>query len=122
MEVNDVITASDHMPLVADFTFKEPSSTSFNEEIPLEIDLMQNYPTPFNPGTTLTFRLQKSSSVRLSVFSITGQQIAVLIDDKQMPEGTHSHYFDASLLSSGIYLYRLEVAEQVITKKMLLVK
>ncbi len=122
MDANDATSASDHLPLVADFTFKEPSSTSFNEEIPLEIDLMQNYPNPFNPGTTLTFRLQKSSSVRLSVFSITGQQIAVLIDNKQMSAGTHSHYFDASSLSSGLYLYRLESAGQVITKKMLLVK
>lgn len=122
MDPNDATSASDHLPLVADFTFKEPSSTSFNEEIPLEIDLMQNYPNPFNPGTTLTFRLQKSSNVRLSVFSITGQQIAVLIDNKQMSAGTHSHYFDASLLSSGMYLYRLEVAKQVISKKMLLVK
>ncbi len=122
MEVNDATTASDHMPLVADFTFKELSSTSFNEEVPLEFNLMQNYPNPFNPGTTLTFRLQKSSNVRLSVFSITGQQIAVLIDNKQMSAGTHSHYFDASMLSSGMYLYRLESAGQVITKKMLLVK
>lgn len=122
IQSDDSIIASDHLPVVADFTFTELSSNQFMDEIPTSVGLMQNYPNPFNPGTTLTFRLDTPSRISLSVQTITGQTVAVLVDNQMLSSGIHSRYFDATDLASGVYLYQLQSGEQVITKKMLLIK
>ncbi len=122
IQTDDSIIASDHLPVVADFTFTELSSNQLWDEIPTSIGLMQNYPNPFNPGTTLTFRLATPSRISLSIQTITGQTVAVLVDNQLLSSGIHSRYFDATGLASGVYLYQLQSGEQVITKKMLLIK
>lgn len=119
---DDTNSASDHLPLVADFTFTELSSNQIPEDVPVYIGLMQNYPNPFNPGTTISFRLDLPSRVSLRVQTITGQEVAVLVNDQMLNSGMHSRYFDASSLASGVYFYQLQSGEQIITKKMLLIK
>jgi hypothetical protein len=90
-------------------------------ELPQFVSLNQNYPNPFNPTTQISYELPASADVRLEVFNIQGQRVASLVNAAQTA-GTHTVTFDASNLASGVYLYRLQVGAQVITKKMTLLK
>jgi hypothetical protein len=83
--------------------------------------LGKNYPNPFNPTTTIPYSLKKSGRVRLSVFDMMGKEVAVLIDGVR-PEGADVVRFDGSDLSSGIYFYKLQTADNVSTGKMTMVK
>lgn len=97
-------------------------STRPETQIPEGVQLSQNYPNPFNPGTTIRYTLEAPTRVQLSVYSISGQLITTL-EQTQRTAGTHSVYFDASALSSGVYLYRLETASgQMLQRRMTLLK
>ena len=88
-----------------------------------EIRLHQNYPNPFNPSTTISFELTAPDFIRLSVYSMLGQPVAVLTEG-QHSAGWHSIAFDADQLPSGIYFYRLEQLSGVasFTRRMTLIK
>ena len=88
-----------------------------------EIRLHQNYPNPFNPSTTISFELTAPDFIRLSVYSMLGQPVAVLTEG-QHSAGWHSIAFDADQLPSGIYYYRLEQLSGVasFTRRMTLIK
>lgn len=88
---------------------------------PNQFTLSQNYPNPFNPSTNISFELPQSSVVQLKVYNLLGQEVANLMDGR-MNSGNHSVNFDASQLSSGVYIYRLVAGNQSITKKMMLIK
>jgi hypothetical protein len=90
-------------------------------EIPLVYTLEQNYPNPFNPSTTIKFTLPKTSSVTLTVYNILGQKVATLFDGR-MNAGAQVVRFDATMLSSGVYIYRLEAGDFRSQKKMMLLK
>jgi len=90
-------------------------------ELPADFELLQNYPNPFNPSTNIAFSLPTSAHVTLTVHSILGQEVAVLVN-KTMVGGRHVVTFDASKLSSGVYLYRLTAGEFTQTRVMNLVK
>ncbi|WP_340104315.1 immunoglobulin-like domain-containing protein [Rhodohalobacter sp. 8-1] len=91
------------------------------ETAPAEFALSAAYPNPFNPTTTISFDLPKASFVSLSVYSILGQQVAQLVNEQKSP-GRYTVSFDASTLSSGIYLYRLQTDSFMETMQMTLVK
>lgn len=91
------------------------------EEVPDQVTLMQNYPNPFNPATTIRFSLPVSSEVRLEVYSMLGQRLAVLAQGQQ-PAGWHTVTLDATSWASGTYIYRLQIDGFTQTKKFLLVK
>ncbi len=91
------------------------------EPIPKHVELHQNYPNPFNPVTEIRFQLPVNSDVRLEVFDITGQKVTILVNEL-VPAGTHKVTFDASELSSGVYIYRLMADEISLTHKMTLIK
>lgn len=84
--------------------------------------LMQNYPNPFNPTTNISFVLPNAATVQLTVFNVLGQEVAKLVNNKTMTSGSHSVAFDASALSSGMYIYRLEAGNFVSSKRMMLIK
>ena len=90
-------------------------------EVPERFLLQQNYPNPFNPSTTISWQLAVGSQVKLTVYNVTGEKIAILVNERQ-PAGSHSVRFDASGLASGVYLYRLETDQFVETKKMVLMR
>ena len=110
------------------FNLKKPTSTStgiFENEldgIPGRIHLFQNYPNPFNPTTMIEFSLPKMVSVRLDVFNVIGQRVATLVNNELYTSGVHQVQFDASSLASGMYFYRLQSGNTVITNKMMLIK
>lgn len=68
--------------------------------------LSTNYPNPFNPSTTIKFGIPEQANVTLSVFNILGQKVFELTE-KGLAAGSHSYNFDASSLSSGIYIYNI---------------
>ncbi len=74
---------------------------------PVTYSLEQNYPNPFNPTTLINFNLRVDSKVSLNVFNILGQKVAQVVNGS-LTAGNHQYNFDASNLSSGIYLYRLD--------------
>ena len=89
--------------------------------IPQEFGLTQNYPNPFNPSTQIEFALPTASHVRLEVYNVLGQQVALLVDAMR-PAGYQAVEFNAGGLPSGLYLYRLTTGEHQFMKKMMLVK
>ncbi len=90
-------------------------------ELPQELVLKSNYPNPFNPVTTIGFKLPEPGNVRLVVYDINGRKVNTLVD-QNLNAGTHEFNFDGSRLSSGMYIYRLYAPSAVKTGKMMLVK
>ena len=89
--------------------------------LPSEFALEQNFPNPFNPATDIRFALPVASNVRLRVFNVIGQEIAVLADGMHSA-GVYTVAFDASQLPAGVYFYRLEAGSFSDIRKMLLLK
>ena len=83
--------------------------------------LEQNYPNPFNPSTTISWQLPVNAFVLLKVYDVLGNEVTTLVND-QKAAGSYQTDFDASNLSSGTYIYRLEAGNFVQTRKMILLK
>ena len=88
---------------------------------PVKFSLDQNYPNPFNPQTNIGYSIEKQGYVNLSVYNLLGQKVAVLVDGIKSA-GYYNVQFDASNLSSGLYFYRLESNQLMVTKKMMLLR
>ncbi len=82
---------------------------------------VQAYPNPFNPTTTIAFTLPETEHVVLTVYSITGQEIETLVDEK-LNRGSHTVNFNANGLPSGVYFYRIIAGPNVTTEKVLLLR
>lgn len=89
--------------------------------VPTRFALAQNYPNPFNPTTAISYHIPMTRYVTLRVYNILGQEVRTLVNAQQ-PPGQYTVRFDASLLSTGVYFYRLEAGEFRQTRKMLLLK
>ena len=89
--------------------------------LPTEFKLMGNYPNPFNPSTTIRYALPVTSPVRLSVYDALGRRVALLVDS-QIAAGWHNVTFESRSLASGMYFYRLEATDFVLTRSMFLLK
>ena len=87
----------------------------------LERTGMVLHSTPFNPRTTISYRILSSGHVGLKVFDALGRDIVTLLD-QEIPAGTHSACWDAQEYPSGVYIYRINVGAYVESKKMLLTK
>jgi len=84
--------------------------------------LFQNYPNPFNPTTTIKYALPKASKVKLEVFNVLGQKVAVLVNTHKAA-GYHQVTFNGSGLPSGVYYYRMETDKGFVqTRKLVLLK
>ncbi|NOS86299.1 MAG: T9SS type A sorting domain-containing protein [Ignavibacteria bacterium] len=100
--------------------------TPVNTEIPKEFSLDQNYPNPFNPTTKIRFEIPASGNgpeenIELLVYDMLGREVTTLVNENLRP-GTYEVNWDAGLLPSGTYFYRLVTDKFSITKKMILVK
>jgi hypothetical protein len=92
-----------------------------NDVIPTNFSLEQNYPNPFNPSTKIAYNIPKQSNVKVEVFDVLGRLVTTLVNATQAA-GQYSVEFDATRLSSGMYIYRLSTPETSIARKMLLMK
>ena len=93
---------------------------------PDKFSLKGNYPNPFNPSTNILFTLGMASDVTVKVYSILGEEIATLHNGNMIP-GTHSLRWNGLTnngfnVASGVYFYQVDVAGQVKTGKMMLMK
>ena len=89
--------------------------------IPTEFALYQNYPNPFNPITIIRYQLPKESKFVIKIYNILGAEVLELMNDKK-EAGIYEVEFNADILSSGTYIYRISTGSFVETKKMLLLK
>ena len=95
-------------------------------DVPDRFTLSQNYPNPFNPETTISYDAARTSTVRLSVYSLSGQLIRALVDEEH-PAGTYSVTWDGKDdlgrdVASGVYLCRMEAGDHGAMRKMLLIR
>jgi len=95
--------------------------------IPTEYELLNNYPNPFNPTTTIPVVIPNTSNAILEIYNILGQKVTILYSGV-LEQGIHYFEWDSSnsdgkQLSSGVYIYRLQVENRVnISQKMVLMK
>lgn len=99
----------------------QTSVTVEDAEMPTSFRLEQNYPNPFNPVTTIAYEVPTAGAVRLAVYDMLGREVAILADS-HVTAGAYTVTFDAANLSSGMYLYRLETDQRVLTQRMTLLK
>jgi uncharacterized lipoprotein YddW (UPF0748 family) len=97
------------------------SAEEKTENTPSEFQLNQNYPNPFNPNTTISFRLDKSSEIKLAVYDILGREVDIIFNGSLNP-GFHKYNFSGKHLSSGVYFYKISNGSSSFVKKMLLLK
>lgn len=90
-------------------------------EIPSSFELGQNYPNPFNPVTNIKYKISKSSNVSISLFDVRGKEVLLLVNQSHKP-GVYEVTFDGSMLTSGVYFYKLIAGDFIETKKMVLLK
>jgi hypothetical protein len=100
-----------------------PDYTGVREEegVPREIALKQNFPNPFNPATLIEFSVTAEGPVLLEVFNLLGERVATLVDEVR-PAGQYREAFNASRLTSGVYVYSLHTGGVALHRKMVLVK
>lgn len=122
---NNVYVTGYQHPATEDFLTIKYSQvngiTPLSNEIPNAYSLSQNYPNPFNPTTNINFSVPKSGHVKLIVTDILGKEVTTLVNEK-LNAGTYRADFEGSMLSSGIYFYRIEAEGFNQTKKMILIK
>lgn len=107
---------------VDDLSLGPPTSVQeISSTIPDYFDLKQNYPNPFNPSTKIEYTIPEASFVQLRVLDMLGSEVANLVNEEQLV-GNYEVTFDASGLSSGVYLYILRTGKFFQTKKMILTK
>ena len=116
LETWTALAANNNLGYISSVDVEEVSA-----ELPLTVELSQNYPNPFNPSTSIEFKVNAAQHVRLSVFDVLGREVENLVNGVQ-PTGSYRVTFDATGLTSGMYLYRLEANGNVITKSMMLLK
>jgi hypothetical protein len=94
--------------------------TSVTSELNNELELT-NYPNPFSTITTIQFQTSSKASVSLDVFDQTGRKVTTLVNEV-LPSGIHQVEYNGSLLSGGIYFYKLKIGNYSATRKMILIK
>lgn len=106
------------------YDYSEP--VNLGKSLPVDFELSQNFPNPFNPSTKISFSLPVNSNVSLDIYNLIGEKVMTVYDG-ELEAGTHSYEVNGADLSSGIYIYRLTSAGEnginfTSNKKMTLLK
>ncbi len=113
---------------IGSYEFVSPAGIITSNE-DKEFRLSQNYPNPFNPSTTIGYSIMQEAFVSLKVYNILGKEVAIIVNETKLP-GEYEADFNASGLSSGVYIYRLQAVSHstgsvpiyVQTRKMILLR
>jgi len=109
------------VPYIERFVKTASGITNENNNVVSTYTLSQNYPNPFNPTTEIKFSVPKEGFVTLKVYNVLGAEVATVLS-QNLHSGSYTASFDASKLSSGMYVYQLSSAGYSISKKMMLLK
>ncbi len=120
-----MVTATDTANMSVSCTFvinvKITGMEETKEQHPESMNLFQNYPNPFNPTTTIEFTISKTGRYTLELYNPIGALVKKIID-KEYKEGYYKETFDATGLSSGMYIYRLAGSNASIVRKMVILR
>lgn len=119
-QVSDT-SASGSYAVIDDISFNAVSDVEEDNLKLSDFILAQNYPNPFNPSTIISWQSPRGSWQTIKVYDLLGRVVATLVDEYK-PAGSYAVDFDASKLSSGVYLYRLQAGNNIQTRKMALIK
>ncbi|TKJ39698.1 hypothetical protein CEE37_10490 [candidate division LCP-89 bacterium B3_LCP] len=114
-------TVGDGSDFIGEWITSGDSFTTGNVASVEDITLLQNYPNPFNPETTISYIIPEATDVNLTVYDVSGRQVAELVSGYRNA-GHHDVTWDASSLSAGVYIYRLSAGEFNASGKMVLLK
>ncbi|MFQ5641865.1 MAG: T9SS type A sorting domain-containing protein, partial [bacterium] len=94
--------------------------------VPERFELFQNYPNPFNPSTTIKYELSKNSQVILKIYNVLGREVRTLLNENQTA-GLKTVQWDGrddsgAIVSSGVYLYRIQASNKIQSKKMVFLR
>lgn len=107
---------------VLTITPDEATTADSGADLPQKLTLNPNYPNPFNPVTTISYKLPEDARVELAVYDLMGRRVITLVDEQQRA-GIHEAAWDASGMASGTYMYRLTIDNrEVLTRTMTLLK
>ncbi len=99
---------------------QDPLVQEIADELPTEYSI-SNYPNPFNPTTTIKYQLPEAGTVTIKVYDILGKEVAELVNETKAA-GYYEVNFDASKLTSGVYIYTIRANKYFESKKMVLTK
>jgi hypothetical protein len=119
--LENYVYIADEFSLVILYFDQQTGILDPHDIVPPSLSLPRNHPNPFNASTTIEFTLPEESDMRLSIYNILGQKIAVLFDG-QKPAGEHSVAWNAGDVPSGVYFARLVKADFSKSIKMILLK
>ena len=103
------------------YVYQKPSSVQPEPGKISSFYLAQNYPNPFNPSTMIKYSIPEDGFVKLAVYNMLGEEVAAIVNTTQKA-GRYEVNFNASKLSSGVYVYRIEAANFTTSKKLMLLK
>ena len=98
-----------------------PNNVADNSLLPQKYAALANYPNPFNPGTIIRYAVPHTGQVTLSIFNLSGQRVAILIDEVKQT-GTYELNYTTHNLSSGVYICRFNYDGQILSSKLTLIK
>ncbi|MBT5720618.1 MAG: T9SS type A sorting domain-containing protein [Candidatus Marinimicrobia bacterium] len=121
LEWDDTQEASDHLPRVFDISL-DPSVGIINENpVPKKFAIVNNYPNPFNPTTTINITVEIRHATSLNVYDINGRLID-LVFQGELEIGTHEFQWEGTNYSSGVYFIKMKSGDYVQTRKIILLK
>ena len=121
LEWDDTQEASDHLPRVFDISLEPNVGIDKNKQFPLDFGILNNYPNPFNPTTTINITVEIRHATSLNVYDINGRLID-LVFQGELEIGTHEFQWEGTNYSSGIYFIKMQSGDYVQTRKMILLK
>jgi endonuclease/exonuclease/phosphatase family metal-dependent hydrolase len=118
---DDTQEASDHLPRVFDISL-DPNVEIINENpVPIKFAIVNNYPNPFNPTTTIRTHLKTYCNISLQVFDLNGRLVDLLFEG-EIESGIHEFHWNGNNQPSGVYFIKLSSSDHNQTRKMVLLK
>lgn len=116
------LSGDDYCTIYGDLLPKENDEIVNKEAVEEIIEYeISNYPNPYNPTTTINYKIKEMGNVNITVYDALGREVSVLVNDFKQP-GEYNVLFDGSNLSNGVYYYRMQSGNFLETKKMIMMK